>query len=363
MTAHVAQLAHEGGKRQRLGGLALVLSVSLSWVCVAQLARLAEKRTELAHHCSIVPLMTCANVALWMALSVPHALRKAYEFRETGVVKVRASSPDLWRTDAFDRWQPPRFLALALATNFCYMSALHYLPASLNTAIFCTNPIFTFLLSASWLPADIGATSSSKACAKCAAALFSRSGAHVLLSVAGVVLIVEPWDRAGNPHYRGVGVALSLLAALGTATYQVYFKVTFGDRLRPDEVGLFLAHMGAAGAMFLSLVLAVLMSTGVYKVDLSSVPWHLVCATAVASALFNFLIKFGISVDSPLAMSLATQIGIPLNLILDVAVVRANIDPTQALGTLAMLASFTLQQRNSAAHARERYFDEALLKG
>ena len=32
----------------------------------------------------------------------------------------------LLRTRAFQVWQPPQFLALALGTNLCYIAALHY---------------------------------------------------------------------------------------------------------------------------------------------------------------------------------------------------------------------------------------------
>jgi len=345
--------------------LVLVLSVSISWVGVAQIARLAEKQTELAHHSSIVPLMTCANAAMWMVLCVPHVAGKVRE-RRGGAEVTDGRVFDLFRSHKFQLRQPPQFLAIALTTNFCYIAALHFLPASLNTAIFCTNPIFTFLLSASWLPADVGAATSSKALGRCFAALCSRSGVHVVLSVAGVVLIAEPWDAAGASHHRLSGVVLSLLAALGTSLYQVYFKVTFGNDLRPEDVGLFLAHMGALGSTLLSAVLVATLATGVYHLQLASVPWGLVGATAAASALFNFLIKFGISVDSPVAISLATQIGIPLNLLLDVAVVHANIDGTQALGALLMLASFTMQQQRgktvAARSDRGGRLEEALLE-
>merc|ERR1712154_599619 len=110
----------------------------------------------------------------------------------------------------------------------------------------------------------------------------------------------------------------------------------------PEEVGLFLAHMGASSTFLMGSV--VLVAEAVHPVRLNLVPWGLVGATAASSALFNFLIKFGLSVDSPVGMSLATQVGIPLNLLLDVVVVHANVGLTQAIGTLVMLVSFTLQQ-------------------
>ena len=197
------------------------------------------------------------------------------------------------------------------------------------------------------------------------------------LSVLGV-LVAEPWrppaatetdDAARRPGGapgtgpgqggdRVAGACFSLLAAAGTALYQVRFKWTFGDRMGPEEVGLFLAHMGLLCCVLGGLLCAALVSGGLYRLDLRLVPWDLVAATALSSALFNFLIKFGISRGSPLSMSVATQIGIPLNLLLDVFVVRAPIRGVQAVGCLALLASFSAQQQAQfpwrVAPARER---------
>merc|ERR1711933_447196 len=90
----------------------------------------------------------------------------------------------------------------------------------------------------------------------------------------------------------------------------------------------------------------------------------LVGATALSSAVFNFLIKFGITRESPVAVSLATQIGIPLNLLLDMVIVRAHINATQVVGTLVMLVSFTLfQGSNRMAPAARRLPGEDVADG
>jgi len=262
----------------------------------------------------------------------------------------------LLQTEAFvSPRQPAQFLMIALATNFLYMAALHFLPASLNTAIFCTSPVFTLLLSAVFLhgPAD---RSSGRM------ALYTRQALSVALSVVGVILIAEPWHAVGNSLNNGlldtrlVGASLSLCAALGTAVYQVYFKATFGDRMQPEEVGLFLANMGMLASLLYGMVGLGFLFSGIYPLQLRSVPWGLVLSTAMSSAVFNFLIKFGLSRDSPVALSLATQIGIPLNLLLDVVVVHASVQRTQVLGTFAMLVSFTLFQ-GSASNATSSIVD------
>lgn len=361
---------------EQVRGIWLVLCVSAAWVGTSQFARAAEMRAEQLQHCSIVLLMTWANTMAWVFLAIPHALKKVREANTgtsdgavvgAGCCPGRSSFlPPAFRnalhTEAFSARQPPKFLAIALFTNLCYVAALHFLPASLNTAVFCTSPIFTLLFSATWLPRE------GDGVRDLAGELFSWKGLSVVLSVFGVLLISEPWRavavaaaqphealrgpllllqpdeqyQAGDPLERIIGVILSLLAGLGTAVYQVYFKLTFGDRMGPEEVGLFLAHMGASSTFLMGSV--VLVAAAVHPVRLDLVPWGLVGATAASSALFNFLIKFGLSVDSPVGMSLATQVGIPLNLLIDVVVVHANVGLTQAIGTLVMLVSFTLQQ-------------------
>jgi len=234
-------------------------------------------------------------------------------------------------------------LAIALLTNYSYIAALHYLPASLNTAIFCSSPVFTLLLSLALLSSVSGQSPSGGLCRS----LCSWQGLSVLLSVLGVVFIAEPWQSSTERmplKTRMAGVGLSIVAALGTAIYQVYFKRTFGDEMKPDEVGLFLAYMGVMTFFIAGAVLACLLHTGMYALDLSLVPWKLVIATSLCSALFNFLIKVGLSRDTPVAVSLATQIGIPLNLMVDVLVVHAMIDGWQAFGTVTMLIAFSLQR-------------------
>eukprot|EP00439_Symbiodinium_sp_Y106_P063013 s519_g9.t1 len=123
---------------------------------------------------------------------------------------------------------------IALTTNFSYIGALHFLPASLNTAIFSSSPVFTLLLQTVFLPESGGYGD--------AAASQRWKALSVGLSVVGVLLIAEPWHGSARgsdltEEQRVLGVLLSLFSALGTAIYQVYFKHTFGDSMGPDEAG------------------------------------------------------------------------------------------------------------------------------
>merc|ERR1711920_111134 len=105
------------------------------------------------------------------------------------------------------------------------------------------------------------------------------------------MLIAEPWapgamprhgggatsdtpaitNTDGNPRARLMGAGLSLFAALGTAIYQVFFKATFGDRLQPEEVGLFLASMGVITSVLMGCVGGLLLADGTYPLQLGLV--------------------------------------------------------------------------------------------
>ena len=68
---------------------------------------------------------------------------------------------------------------LALGTNYAYIAALEYIPASLNTAVFSTSPVLTLALSVQFLSEPVTAP--------------KAKWASVTLSIVGVLLISEPW--------------------------------------------------------------------------------------------------------------------------------------------------------------------------
>lgn len=334
----------------------LLLAIAASWVGVAQLARSAEKVNGALQQTSIVHLMTWANATAWIILAVPHAIRKSKETKDESM-GWRSSLTHLVTTDVFQCRHAFQFLALALATNYAYIGALHFLPASLNTAVFCTSPVFTLMFSVVWLSPSPSDAETQPGILSLCRSLCTWQGMAVVLSLAGVVCIAEPWQTSTShmsATERLCGVGLALAAALGTATYQVYFKATFGDRMQADEVGLFLSYMGTLIFVIGGVILACMLRSGVYPLQLGLVPWGHVVSTSLSSAIFNFLIKFGLSRDTPVAISLATQIGIPLNLMIDVLIVGARISGFQVLGTILMLLAFSLQRGPSCCPTAEK---------
>lgn len=335
--------------------VALLLGIAGSWVAVAQMARAAEERNEFLQHCTIIHLMTLTNATAWILLAVPYMLQRAKESpNAAGEATPNDASffslPRFVKTDTFGIQDTLRFLIIAFGTNYCYIGALHFLPASLNTAVFSTTPVFTFLLSYAWLPGTHGGDAAAGEHRAREDRPLSQQALSVFTCLIAVLLIVEPWRNSGTAMVaeeadlstRLFGVMLSLAAALGTAIYQVYFKMVFGDRMRPAEVGLFLSYMGLMICIFFGSILAGLIGKGMYALNLGRVPWGLVLTAAIGSMVFNFVIKFGLSRESPVTVSLATQIGIPLNLFVDVVVVGAPINLLQMLGGTLMLVSFSL---------------------
>lgn len=307
--------------------IGLTIAIAASWVGIAQLARVALAGRSKK---SLVLLLVWANGAMWLFLGIPHLLQKLRAGTSSSTLR------DACTSEVFKPRHTAQFWFIAFVTNSAYIAALGFLSASLNTAVFSTTAIFTFGLSLGLLTED--ATSKGMMMRSISLRL-----TFIGLSVFGVMLISEAWNQASaSLTDRLTGVGLSLVAALGTSVYQVVFKHTFGSTMTPEVVGLFLAHLGAVTIVFYGAVLFGGICIGAIDIDLTAVPWMLVALTSVSSAIFNFLIKFGIVYSSPLTVSLATQLGIPLNLGLDVLIVGAEIDGIQAVGVILMLASFSV---------------------
>ncbi len=381
----------------------LTLAIALSWVGVAQMARLAElapgceasahqgggvlanatnthddSRASAvdglgSHSCTY--LIVWLNGTSWIFLGLPWVVQRMMSAGARSNRPLPQADPhdskkpepnhlvEMWNDDEssdddyFDidaggvpyRWRHViMFFALALSTNYSYIAALEFIPASLNTAVFAISPLLTLALSVAFLAEDIASP--------------RARWVSVGMSIGGVVLIAQPWrsawtstsstawSRDATKHLadaRLAGSVLSLMAAVGTATYQVAFKKILGKQVSsPTQLGLFMAKLGSQifivyGAALLGSILA-----GVYRLDFYALPYSLLVGTAMASLIFNFIIKFGLSISSPVVVSLATQLGIPLNLMIDVVwdpSGSANaLDSLAVVGVGLMLVSFAL---------------------
>lgn len=308
----------------------LTIAIALSWVGITQLARAALTAGTDNSGKSLVHLIVWANGTMWVFLGIPHIIQR---WRAAQFVSSN-SIWDLCRSEVFGWRHAIMFWCMAFATNAAYIAALSFLPASLNTAVFSSTSVFAFGLTLAFLEKDLRSRGIPRGKIVC-----------IGLSVLGVVLISEGWHHNVTSFRltdRLAGVSLSLVAAFGTAAYQVTFKYIFVSGMTPEVVGLFLAYLGAVTFACYGSIIFGGAAVGVISIDLSTVPWKLILLTSISSAIFNFLIKFGIVYTSPITVSLATQLGIPLNLVLDLLIVGAMIDATQSTGVLIMLVSFSL---------------------
>ena len=125
----------------------------------------------------------------------------------------------------------------------------------------------------------------------------------------------------------------------------MHFKRLMGGSLGPVQAGAFLARLGLLIFVLGGAAIGALMHAGVYRLEPSALPKALLAETAGLSLAFNFSTTFGLSLTSPVVVSLATQLGIPLNLAIDLLFQGSSaraLDPMAIAGVVLMLCSFTL---------------------
>merc|ERR1719161_3470719 len=95
---------------------------------------------------------------MWLVLGIPHFMERLRTRRESRAVSRSGSVSDLFTSEVFGCRHTFQFFAIAFATNFAYIAALDFLPASLNTAVFSTSSIFTLGLTLVFLKNDAAST-------------------------------------------------------------------------------------------------------------------------------------------------------------------------------------------------------------
>ena len=368
--------------------LTLTLVIAAASVGVAQFARQVERSEGCLGVHACAHFIVWLNGSSWMFLALPWcALRLATMSRPSRVDDVStATSLPVQRESCENQvnfsWREVLvFFALAVGSNYAYIAALEFIPASLSTAVFSICPVLSLALSVRFLDATVP--------------MPRAMWASAMISIVGVALISRPWagvaandthdlrrgvhtdntisDQRSMAMSRTLGCALSLVAAGGSACYQVYFKRQVvmaaqaalsngsgsdGDNgsddgnhsgqfaIGPVESGLFLSRLGLLVFVVLGATLGALIYTQTYDLKPGALPYPLLAATASLSLLFNFATTFGLNISSPMVVSLATQLGIPLNLAIDVLLdppgSAKSMDSLAIGGVVLMLVSFTL---------------------
>lgn len=315
----------------------LTIAIASSWVGTSQFAQGALARSS----DSLTLLLVWVNGSAWMFLAVPQALHRLWQ-RSSAITahsRTSGSSSCSMSADVFGTRHVVVFFLIAFVTNSAYFAALRSMSASLHTAVFSTTSIFTFVLTLLFLKNDPTSTSTHSCRLRAMCIGFSVLG---VVFISGVSSGDTDKQHSRSLGERLTGVAFSISAAIGTAVYQVAFKYVFGNRMTPVVVGLFLAHLGAMICVFYGSLLFGGIASGLIDIDLLNVPWKFVLLAAMSGMAFNFLLKFGIISTSPISVNLATQLGIPFNLGVDLLIVRAKIEPIQMIGVVLMLVSFSI---------------------
>lgn len=205
------------------------------------------------------------------------------------------------------------FYTLYVGANVCYVWALSSISPGLVAALFGSCSAMVAIMSFFVLGTGCSAW-------KVASVVFASMGVP-LVALGG-----------GSGSGEVVGVVLALMAALFAATYKVAFAVFLG-RASVEELGLFLSLLGLVNVT-VGMVPLVLM--GYFGVEtafwtLEGVDWNTVMGGTVLTWLFNFCIAFGITITSPLYISIGVVLSIPLTMLTDV-VINGKSLPDPAMG-------------------------------
>ncbi|KAI6244053.1 hypothetical protein M3Y99_00075000 [Aphelenchoides fujianensis] len=102
------------------------------------------------------------------------------------------------------------------------------------------------------------------------------------------------------------------------------------------QVSMFMSGLGLLDLFLNFIPTAILVTTGVDRIDWAAVPW------AALAGMYNFLVNFGIALLSPLVISIGMLVGIPLSAAIDIVFRSMDITLTFVIGALLIICSFVL---------------------
>eukprot|EP00747_Dinoflagellata_sp_TGD_P191751 gnl/TRDRNA2_/TRDRNA2_55574_c0_seq1.p1 gnl/TRDRNA2_/TRDRNA2_55574_c0~~gnl/TRDRNA2_/TRDRNA2_55574_c0_seq1.p1 ORF type:complete len:436 (-),score=33.19 gnl/TRDRNA2_/TRDRNA2_55574_c0_seq1:34-1272(-) len=145
--------------------------------------------------------------------------------------------------------------------------------------------------------------------------------------------------------HDSVGVALALLAAVGSASYQVLFRIVYSHT---KSEPFFLMYFGAwVSLAHISVILPLVVLAdliGFEQIEYPTSGFEIVCTLGSASVAFlvNCLFICTMTWGSPMLLPAASVLSIPVTLVLDVALHGAQTSGLQLLGHGMVIASFVL---------------------
>mmetsp|Transcript_18914 Transcript_18914/g.43990 ORF Transcript_18914/g.43990 Transcript_18914/m.43990 type:complete len:377 (-) Transcript_18914:82-1212(-) len=333
--AVVLEEAAPRSDRRLLVSILVVIGIAISQCAATQFAKAAQNDFGDAVESPL--FMTWSSTIFNVALALPALVQSCAsgEADRLGACKrqlLLPGPPGLW---TFGRRgflaRAFLFYALWLLANYSYQYSLKLAPTGLVAALFSTTPAYVAIASIFLLARPL-----------------PRLGwAAVCLTIAGSVLVVEPWHRMSAPDSGSsattvfTGLLLAVMAAVAASAYKVLFKFIFGDP-PPAAVGVILSWIGIYAATFGSVLLWAILGWQLESVKWSHLPWQSLWMGNIASLAFNFLIGWGLAISYPLFISLGTVLSVPLNGFADWALRRILPDLVQSGGMLCIVMGFVL---------------------
>jgi drug/metabolite transporter (DMT)-like permease len=201
----------------------------------------------------------------FMAAAIKLAAARGVELPEQAFYRFAFGLPPLlvwimltgnyraWRTD-----RPRAHLArgaLGLSTMVCAFAALAYLPLAEAATIGFAAPLFSVMLSALILKEPVG----------------RHRWSAVALGLAGVLIVIQP----GSGHLDPTGLALALLAALGTAAVTITIRQIGRTEATPTIVLWFTCFSILATGLFMPA----------YAQDHDAATWAVLAGLGLAGGL------------------------------------------------------------------------------
>lgn len=216
------------------------------------------------------------------------------------------------------------FCMIWIGTNYVYIRSLRPLLPGTVTAIFSVSSCFVYILSL----------------------IFLRDRFYLLrvvamfLTICGIVLMgyVEGFGIKATSYQ---GIIFVMLAAFGSALYQVFFKRVMADATG-SQVALFLTLLGSTNMILFSPVLFLMDYLEWEVITWDTLPWVHLNTTAILSAFFNYLVNFGISITFPLFISIGISLGLPMNAIADSIFRHEEFGVLKIVSLFLILAGFLL---------------------
>ncbi|XP_065063231.1 solute carrier family 35 member F3-like isoform X1 [Rhopilema esculentum] len=302
-------------------GIIIVLVISISWVAATQFAMRTYTSSFSAPYFTTW-FTTCFMAIVFPLFSLSQFFKKEpWRFKVFCRDSAKIFGPRGVCLISLIKYTLP-FCILWLITNYLYIRALKELNPADVTALFSSVSAFVYIFSIALLKEKF----------------FITRLTAVLMSIGGIVLFASTYGFKGP---TAEGIVLTVIAASGSALYQVMFKVVV-KTATGSQVALFLSLLGLCNILVFWIVILPFHFTKYESLDSSDFPWVYLIGSGLLILVFNYMVNFGIAFTSPLFIALGTLLGTPLNAATDYIFNRQSFGYLKIIATCLILGGFSL---------------------